>query len=147
MEAVVVVVEGLCFYLIRPRLVVNDSFCSSELLLYVVVSSLRQLAHGPHTSTAKNRAGSPHSMYMYLLLVQHTILVNSLHAMLARTSLARKRSRASLEKKLPPPTFNLLFGKRATLGRSCCCCCYCCCGRRRRSSTQALRACVSVGAN
>ena len=42
----------------------NDSFCSSELLLYVVVSSLRQLAHGPHTSTsAKNRAGSPHSMY------------------------------------------------------------------------------------
>ena len=63
MEAVVV--EGLCFYLIRPRLVVNDSFCSSELLLYVVVSSLRQLAHGPHTSTAKNRAGSPHSVCMY----------------------------------------------------------------------------------
>ena len=134
MEAVVVV-EGLCFYLIRPRLVVNDSFCSSELLLYVVVSSLRQLAHGPpHTTAAKNRAGSPHSMYMYLLLVQHTILVNSLHAMLARTSLARKRSRASLEKKLPPPTFNLLFGKRATLGRSCC---YC--GRRRRSSNSSVQ--------
>ena len=120
------------------------SYC----VLYVVVSSLRQLAHGPpHTTAAKNRAGSPHSMYMYLLLVQHTILVNSLHAMLARTSLARKRSRASLEKKLPPPTFNLLFGKRATLGRSCCCCCYCCCGRRRRSSTQALRADVRVGVN
>ena len=45
------------------------SYC----VLYVVVSSLRQLAHGPpHTTAAKNRAGSPHSMYMYLLLVQHT---------------------------------------------------------------------------
>ena len=106
------------------------SYC----VLYVVVSSLRQLAHGPpHTTAAKNRAGSPHSMYMYLLLVQHTILVNSLHAMLARTSLARKRSRASLEKKLPPSSsFNLLFGKRATLGRSCCC--YC--GRRRPPQQQ-----------
>ena len=122
----------------------NDSFCSSELLLYVVVSSLRQLAHGPHTSTAKNRAGSPHSVCMYYTTLYTSQLI-ARHV--GKDFSSSEEITGQPREKAPAADVQLAFWEESsTLGRSCCCC-YCCCGRRRRSSVQALRADVSFGVN